>query len=168
MQTSEWPEWPHYCQLCTSRQCDDPGWCALVLEKKIRDIPIHTLSAQLGPSSCMALSLLHAVTGCDECKAIWWPWLAAWARWSSILVSASVWLETRDVLLFVGQHTLQVGAEEKPPPRWCLTSSLLRNGNSSFLLSMFLRNPVFQSLSLIHIWRCRRSYACRSRWSPYH
>ena len=23
-------------------------------------------------------------------------------------------------------------------------------------------------LSLIHIWRCRRSYACRSRWSPYH
>ena len=22
--------------------------------------------------------------------------------------------------------------------------------------------------SLIHIWRCRRSYACRSRWSPYH
>ena len=25
-----------------------------------------------------------------------------------------------------------------------------------------------QILSLIHIWRCRRSYACRSRWSPYH
>ena len=27
---------------------------------------------------------------------------------------------------------------------------------------------VFFDLSLIHIWRCRRSYACRSRWSPYH
>ena len=27
---------------------------------------------------------------------------------------------------------------------------------------------VLQRLSLIHIWRCRRSYACRSRWSPYH
>ena len=24
------------------------------------------------------------------------------------------------------------------------------------------------TLSLIHILRCRRSYACRSRWSPYH
>ena len=23
-------------------------------------------------------------------------------------------------------------------------------------------------LSLIHIWRCRRAYACRSRWSPDH
>ena len=25
-----------------------------------------------------------------------------------------------------------------------------------------------QLLSLIHIWRCRRSTLCRSRWSPYH
>ena len=25
-----------------------------------------------------------------------------------------------------------------------------------------------QYLSLIHIWRCRRSTLCRSRWSPYH
>ena len=25
-----------------------------------------------------------------------------------------------------------------------------------------------QHLSLIHIWRCRRSTLCRSRWSPYH
>ena len=24
------------------------------------------------------------------------------------------------------------------------------------------------SLSLIHIWRCRRDVLCRSRWSPYH
>ena len=24
------------------------------------------------------------------------------------------------------------------------------------------------SLSLIHIWRCRRYSLCRSRWSPYH
>ena len=28
-------------------------------------------------------------------------------------------------------------------------------------------NPVC-NLSLIHIWRCRRSTLCRSRWSPYH
>ena len=24
------------------------------------------------------------------------------------------------------------------------------------------------TLSLIHIWRCRRDVLCRSRWSPYH
>ena len=30
------------------------------------------------------------------------------------------------------------------------------------------RKSISLILSLIHIWRCRRSYACRSRWSPYH
>ena len=27
---------------------------------------------------------------------------------------------------------------------------------------------VVTDLSLIHIWRCRRTLRCRSRWSPYH
>ena len=29
-------------------------------------------------------------------------------------------------------------------------------------------NEAIVSLSLIHIWRCRRYSLCRSRWSPYH
>ena len=59
-------------------------WCALVLEKKIRDIPIHTLSAQLGPSSCMALSLFHAVTGCDTVSHILGCGKnTAWSAWQS-------------------------------------------------------------------------------------
>ena len=29
-------------------------------------------------------------------------------------------------------------------------------------------NQSINQLSLIHIWRCRRSTLCRSRWSPYH
>ena len=29
-------------------------------------------------------------------------------------------------------------------------------------------SEVTTSLSLIHIWRCRRIERCRSRWSPYH
>ena len=30
------------------------------------------------------------------------------------------------------------------------------------------QNSLAWRLSLIHIWRCRRSTLCRSRWSPYH
>ena len=30
------------------------------------------------------------------------------------------------------------------------------------------KNRIHLDLSLIHIWRCRRSTLCRSRWSPYH
>ena len=32
----------------------------------------------------------------------------------------------------------------------------------------FPSTPYMFNLSLIHIWRCRRSTLCRSRWSPYH
>ena len=31
-----------------------------------------------------------------------------------------------------------------------------------------IRFSKIQDLSLIHIWRCRRTTLCRSRWSPYH
>ena len=36
------------------------------------------------------------------------------------------------------------------------------------LLDKLANWAIYFTLSLIHIWRCRRSYACRSRWSPYH
>ena len=32
----------------------------------------------------------------------------------------------------------------------------------------FITQQVTRGLSLIHIWRCRRVWGCRSRWSPYH
>ena len=32
----------------------------------------------------------------------------------------------------------------------------------------FAIGGIYLRLSLIHIWRCRRSTLCRSRWSPYH
>ena len=61
----------------------------------------------------------------------------------------------------------------------CLTSSeTLVNGiNVSKILSivsgvrilfLFAISFFISSLSLIHIWRCRRLLTCRSRWSPYH
>ena len=36
------------------------------------------------------------------------------------------------------------------------------------LLTDFCLSNAMHSLSLIHIWRCRRIERCRSRWSPYH
>ena len=57
-------------------------WVCLGSGKKIRDITIHTLSAQLGPEKCLALPLFHAVTGCDTAsqflgcgkKSVWLAW----------------------------------------------------------------------------------------------
>ena len=48
----------------------------------------------------------------------------------------------------------------------CLHSSISR---CSVFPLFFYDNLCFTiSLSLIHIWRCRRYAVCRSRWSPYH
>ena len=49
------------------------------------------------------------------------------------------------------------------------TKSLLgQNGRKNTMFVSKFNKCIPKFLSLIHIWRCRRSYACRSRWSPYH
>ena len=61
-------------------------WVCLGRGKKMRDIPIHTLSAQLGPSRCMALPLFHAVTGCDTAShLLGCGKKTAWSAWQSTL-----------------------------------------------------------------------------------
>ena len=53
---------------------------------------------------------------------------------------------------------------------WCRSSKQI----SSFMYTRNIGGPMPLPcttplhLSLIHIWRCRRSTLCRSRWSPYH
>ena len=52
--------------------------------KKMRDIPVHTHSAQLGPSTCLALPLFHAVTGCDTVSQfLRCGKKTAWSAWQS-------------------------------------------------------------------------------------
>ena len=69
-----------------------------------------------------------------------------------------------------------------PPPLllfcWTLTSSKDEKKSQKFKIGLpryfhslyisFLNCALCFQLSLIHIWRCRRSTLCRSRWSPYH
>ena len=38
----------------------------------------------------------------------------------------------------------------------------------TWVMSGTKRSSPSLHLSLIHIWRCRRVWGCRSRWSPYH
>ena len=60
-------------------------WVCLGSGKKIRDILIHTLSAQLGPSTCLALPLFHAITGCDTVSHfLGCGKKTAWSAWQSI------------------------------------------------------------------------------------
>lgn len=59
-------------------------WVCLGSGKKMRDILIHTLSAQLGPSRCMAMPLFHEVTGCDTVShLLGCGRKTAWSAWQS-------------------------------------------------------------------------------------
>ena len=50
--------------------------------------------------------------------------------------------------------------------------SYVPDAGHKVLINLSLSDPEVHSipltLSLIHIWRCRRYSLCRSRWSPYH
>ena len=49
-----------------------------------------------------------------------------------------------------------------------LTRSPCKTEGCHFTVSRNRLPITWWNLSLIHIWRCRRSTLCRSRWSPYH
>ena len=56
---------------------------------------------------------------------------------------------------------------------WCSCGSILPPGAVTTTSAHTLKYGdlgwnIIPALSLIHIWRCRRSTLCRSRWSPYH
>ena len=51
----------------------------------------------------------------------------------------------------------------------CSVSDAIHERKIKFLTKLqHSENTICKLLSLIHIWRCRRSTLCRSRWSPYH
>ena len=49
-----------------------------------------------------------------------------------------------------------------------LSTILLGNNLVNVAFTALVTALAVNWLSLIHIWRCRRSTLCRSRWSPYH
>ena len=61
-------------------------------------------------------------------------------------------------------------ASQKPSFRalWRVGDAVVDRGNAGWTTSKTGLPCPCQNLSLIHIWRCRRRFACRSRWSPYH
>ena len=77
------------------------------------------------------------------------PGLTVEALWANIGRNCAVWKR-------VGHFECKFQGKGGGPP----TNFGVRKLSLGYHAVLFL--------SLIHIWRCRRSYACRSRWSPYH
>ena len=78
-------------------------------------------------------------------------WSAGFARQVKLAISLSTYL-TKSMLLLLLYHGRVA---------WCLLKCFYSH-------ICCLGAITVCNLSLIHIWRCRRSTLCRSRWSPYH
>ena len=60
-------------------------WVGFGTGKKYRDIPVHTICSNLGPSKSLALPLFHSLTGCDTTSQILGCGKkTAWAAWTSL------------------------------------------------------------------------------------
>ncbi|KAJ8396483.1 hypothetical protein AAFF_G00017890 [Aldrovandia affinis] len=60
-------------------------WVGFGSGKKYRDIPVHTIYSDLGPSKSLALPLFHSLTGCDTTSQfLGCGKKTAWAAWTSI------------------------------------------------------------------------------------
>ena len=61
-------------------------WIGFGSGKSYRDIPVHSILAQLGPSKSLALLLFHALTGCDTTsQLLGCGKTPAWTAWNSTL-----------------------------------------------------------------------------------
>ena len=59
-------------------------WVGFGSRKKLRDIPIHDICSDLGPSRSVALPLFHAITGCDTTSHfLGCGKKTAWAFWQN-------------------------------------------------------------------------------------
>ena len=60
-------------------------WVGFGTGKKYRDIPVHTICSNLGPSKSLALPLFHSLTGCDTTSQILGCGKkTAWVAWTSL------------------------------------------------------------------------------------
>ena len=58
-------------------------WVGFGTGKKYRDIPVHTIYSDLGPSKSLALPLFHSLTGCDTTSQfLGCGKKTAWAVWT--------------------------------------------------------------------------------------
>ena len=81
-------------------------WICFGSGKKIRDIPIHVLSSQIGDARCKALILFYALTGCDTVSHfLGCGKKTAWSAWqnTSDLTDALIDI-TSDPKLFNQQY----------------------------------------------------------------
>ena len=117
----------------------------------------------------IAWRMLHSHRVIFSVECFWNLQLVRIVWWISKCINANVmcWRECRQLLHLndLGLVPLTLAAHLHLQHIFCLDSCFHPVIKKSHRHAVVRPS---QQLSLIHIWRCRRSTLCRSRWSPYH
>ena len=101
--------------------------------------------------------------------AFWMTWLMMWHLWHDMIcdLRCDVTCDMTWIVVDITSHVSWHNRTWQVLPTLVLDTSG-PNWKIIFRIRRFLLPSILESLSLIHIWRCRRIERCRSRWSPYH
>ena len=88
-----------------------------------------------------------------------------WEKWSITIPTVNFWSEFAVPTWFFGLKIMKINIPSYKIKRIIPTGIFVLNLSP---LAMKFPPGQWYRLSLIHIWRCRRSTLCRSRWSPDH
>ena len=81
----------------------------------------------------------------------------------------SLWLSASSLLFLKILKNWMFYINDEPEDKFIYTETIKLYKNKTKKHCSCKKKMYYpQSLSLIHIWRCRRDPQCRSRWSPYH
>ena len=109
-------------------------------------------------SATVTIRATHAVdaVGAHRCHELWSRTHVA--EWQTRHVATELTRPQSGELCHLVCHSVTCVWDQSSWHRWAPTVST----------ACVARLGAVTDLSLIHIWRCRRSTLCRSRWSPYH
>jgi len=94
---------------CFHRLCVSELWIHFGVGKNVRLIPIHELSAAIGPSKCSALPAFHALTGCDTASYLYGKGKrSAWSAWDAYPVLTETLIKFNDVTDNIDSSLLSV------------------------------------------------------------
>ena len=125
----------------------NPSWTSLL---SISLLPTNLLSISLLPTNLFWINL--------ETK-----WEVSWvrSRWRLLFVESIT-------IRYINSEVWSITRKEGGSYGKYQINHLTLSVNWEAFLDKNQKVCLENNLSLIHIWRCRRSTLCRSRWSPYH
>ena len=149
----------------------------MMMLKRINSDQIRSLAAtNVGSVSCLLSAKAKKIQNVITFKLFFdciYLFIYLYIYWVSLCLSLLIIISAVTVIQQIQISQIiailrRYAIERCAPVRFSGSTTVLRWSRRVAFGARPLGAAAAYRLSLIHIWRCRRSTLCRSRWSPYH